>query len=66
MADSKAYNKLKEEIKELTNYNRGLYTSFWLGYVHGICDSPKYGKLTEEEGIRLEKLIQKNYKKIPV
>ena len=59
MPHSKAYIKLKKEIKELSDYNRGLYTSFWLGYIHGIHDYSKYGKITEEEGMELEDLILK-------
>jgi len=54
---SKAFLKLKKEIKELTDYNRGFYTSFWLGYIHGICDYKKYGKLTEKEAIKLEEIF---------
>lgn len=59
MAHSKGFMKLKKEMEELTDYDRGLYTSFWLGYVHGIVDYNEYGKMTEEEGIELEDIIQK-------
>ena len=57
--NSKAFLKLKKEIKELPDYDRGFYTSFWLGYIHGIHDYSKYGKITEEEGMELEELVLK-------
>ena len=58
MANSKAYIKLKKEIEELPDYNRGYYAGFWLGLIHGIVDYPKYGKMTEKEAIKLEKLFE--------
>jgi len=57
MKYNEAFLKLKKEIKKLSEHDRGFYTSFWLGYVHGICDYEKYGTLTEEEVIKLENLI---------
>ena len=58
MAHSKAYIKLEKEIKELSDFDRGLYKGFWLGYIHGIVDSLKYGELTEMEAIELEDLFK--------
>lgn len=57
MAHSKAYIKLKKEIEKLPDYNRGFFSGFWVGYIHGIFDYPKYGKMTEEEAIELEDLF---------
>ena len=54
---TKGFLKLKKEIEELDDYTRGFYTSFWLGYIHGIHDFDKYGKITEEEGKELENLL---------
>ena len=62
MAHNKAYIKLKKEIKELPDYVRGFYANFWLGYIHGIVDYPKYGKMTVKEGMKLEDLILKGSK----
>lgn len=58
MAHSKAYIKLKKEIGELPDYNRGFYSSFWVGYIHGIFDYSEYGKMTEEEATKLENLFK--------
>jgi len=54
---SKAFTKLKKEIEELPDFNRGLYAGFWMGYIHGIYDYFKYGKLTEEEVVELEEMF---------
>jgi len=57
MPHSKAYRKLKKEIKALSDFNKGFHASFWVGYIHGIRDYNEYGKLTEEEGMVLENLF---------
>ena len=59
MKHSKAFLALKKEIKELSDFNRGFYSDFWIAYIHGIYDQPKYGKLTEEEAIELEDYLNR-------
>jgi len=54
---SKGYLKLKKEIEKIPDFNKGIYASFYLGYVHGICDYNNYGKITMKEAIKLEKLF---------
>lgn len=58
MGYSKGFLKLKKEIKELTDYGRGFYAKFWIGYIHGIHDFDKYGRITEEEGKKLEDMFK--------
>ena len=60
---SKAFLKLKKDIEELPDFDRGFYISFWLGYIHGICDYPKYGELTEKEAVRLENICVRKRKR---
>ena len=55
---TKGFLKLKKEIEELPDYDKGVYASFWLGYIHGIVDYKKYENITEEEGIELEDLFE--------
>ena len=58
MKHSKAFLALKKEIKEVSDFDRGFYSDFWVGYIHGIYDQPNYGELTEEEAIELEDLLK--------
>ena len=64
MKHSDAYTKLKNEIKGLSGFSFGWYYNFWLGYIHGIYDYSKYGELTEEEGIKLENMMDKRLAKL--
>jgi len=59
---SKGFTKLKKEIKKLSDYNRGFFTNFWIGYIHGIVDHKNYGDITEKEGQKIEKIICKGFK----
>lgn len=52
----KAYKSCKKDIEELSDYNRGFYTSFWLGWIHCLAE---LDKITEEEGMELEDLLMK-------
>jgi len=56
MRYTKAFIKYKKEIEEQTDYERGFYTNFWLGWIHCLAE---LGKITEEEGIELENVIMK-------
>ena len=58
MKHSKSFLKLKKEIEELTDFNRGFYSDFYVGYIHGIFDYPEYGKITEEEAVGLEDMFE--------
>ncbi len=58
MKHSKAFIKLKKEIEKLPDFDRGYYGGFWVGYIHGIHDYHKYGKITEKEGMELEKFFE--------
>ncbi|MBA7591292.1 hypothetical protein ES708_33444 [subsurface metagenome] len=51
---SKAYKNCKKDIEKLSDYNRGFYTSFWLGWIHCLAE---LGKITEEEGMELENFL---------
>ncbi|GAG89422.1 unnamed protein product [marine sediment metagenome] len=55
---SKGFKKLKKEIEELSDYDRGFFADFYTGYIHGIYDSDQYGRITEEEGMELEDLFE--------
>lgn len=52
---SKAYVKLKKEIKKMPDFNRGFYSGFWAGYIHCLHD---YDYITEEEGMELEDMFK--------
>lgn len=58
MKHSKGFLKLKKEIGELTDYKRGFHSGFWVGYIHGIHDYDKYGKITEKEAVELEDMFE--------
>jgi len=58
MGPSSGFVKLKKEIEGLTDYKRGYFHDFYKGYIHGIYDYPKYGKMTEKEGMELEELFK--------
>ena len=58
----KGYLKLKKEIRKMSDYNRGHFTNFYIGYIHGVCDSEKYGKITIKEAQRLERITYKGLK----
>jgi len=51
---NKAYRNCKKDIEKLTDYNRGFYCSFWLGWIHCLAEL-EY--ITEEEGMELEDLL---------
>lgn len=58
MPHSKGYKKLRREIKKLPDYNRGYFTDFYNGYIHGIHDHSKYGDITEEEAVELKDMFE--------
>jgi len=60
MKHSKAFTKLKKEIKALPDYNRGFHTNWWNGYIRGMYDHKNYGDITEQEAVELMKIICKD------
>ena len=51
---NKVYENCKKDISKSTDYDRGFYCSFWLGWIHCLFE---LGKITEEEGMELEDLL---------